>query len=68
MSVELEAVVNVAKVAHEEKQGTDRSTCSSLSRIAVDDQTVFRIGYIIEEQSTQKKLAKIIYILIVAEM
>ena len=52
MSVELEAVVNVAKVAHEEKQGTDRSACSSLSRIAVDDQTVFRIGYLIEHDKS----------------
>ena len=46
VAVELEAVVNVAEVAHEEKQGTDGSTCSSFPRIAVNDQTVFRIGYI----------------------
>ena len=46
MPIEFQTVINVAKVSHEKKKRTDRCARSPFSRIAMNDQTVFRIGYL----------------------
>ena len=46
MTVELEAVINVVKVAHEEQKSTDGCACPSFARVAVDDYDILRVSYI----------------------
>ena len=46
MAVELQAVINVVKVAHEEQEGTYGCACPSFARVAVDDYDILRVGYI----------------------
>ena len=46
MPIEFQTVINVAKVSHKKKKRTDCCARSPFSRIAVNDQTVFRIGYL----------------------
>ena len=60
MPVKLQTIINVAKVSHEEKQGTDRCACSPFSWIAVNYQTVFRIGYLNINGKIRKKQSNLI--------
>ena len=44
MTVELEAVVHVAKVAHKKKECTYCSACPTFARVAVHDQHILRVS------------------------